>query len=59
MMHIDDLLEAVDFDDVPRHPTSHVRPLIAGRRAGEAAQAEVSTAPAPSRPLRAWPLGAG
>ena len=61
MMHINDLLESVDFDDAARpSPTNHVRLLVADSKPGENAPFD---AEAPGRPLpgsaRAWPLGAG
>ena len=59
MMHIDDLLESVDFDE-PAKPqsTPNVRLLIAGQRAGDVAANRDNRRPVPP-PLRAWPLGAG
>ncbi|MGI9023551.1 MAG: hypothetical protein ACR2HV_10055, partial [Acidimicrobiales bacterium] len=59
MMHIDDLLESVDFDEAAKpQSTPNVRLLIAGQRAGDVAAARDIRRPVPP-PLRAWPLGAG
>lgn len=59
LLKIDDLLESVDFDEPARaYPGTGRRSRISARRASRTTPTE-SSITGTSRPLSAWPMGAG